>query len=316
MDSTPPDASARPSGDVERHWLTVRGRRLHVQTLGSGPPLVLLHGGGADSALVSWGAVADLLAPHHRIVLPDWPGYGRSEPWADTLRSADLPDVVEAVREHFELERLDLVGVSLGGLASLSYALAMPERVRRAAVFGCGGLQDRAPYHAVAWAFLHLPVLGAALARAQWHTFAASRWLLRASMRSLLPTFAEVPDDLVRLVQEELAGRSDHTVFFRWQRDEIRWGGLRTDLSDRLGAIDVPVLMLHGTKDIAVPVRYARAAAARIPVCHYVEVSGGGHWLPREAPELASERLRAFFASAEPGSGTEQVRLAATRPSQ
>lgn len=242
-----------PTVATESRWLEVRGRRLHLHALGDGPPLVLLHGGGADASLISWGAISRLLADRFRLYLPDWPGYGLSEPWPDTLRSADLPDIVERIREGLHLERLDLAGVSLGGLATLSYALAHPDRLRRAAVFGCGGLQERAPYHALAWSVLHLPLLGPALARAQWGTLGRFPGLLRASLKSLLPTFTSVPDELVRLVRDELTSRSDPTVFFRWQRDEIHPRGLRTDLSDRLGEIAAPVLMLHGSKDIAGP---------------------------------------------------------------
>lgn len=294
---------------TENHWLDVRGRRLHVHAVGDGPPLVLLHGGGADASLVSWGKIADLLADRHRLYLPDWPGYGRSEPWTDTLRSADLPDVVERVREHLQLERLDLVGVSLGGLAALSYALAHPDRLHRVAVFGCGGLQDRAPYHGVARFALNLPLVGSALARAQWRTLGRFPGLLRASLKTLLPTFATVPDELVRMVQAELAARTDPTVFYRWQRDELGPGGLKTDLVDRLGEIAAPVLMLHGTKDIAVPVRYAREAAQRLPLCRYVELTGGGHWLPREAPELAAAELARFFTAADPAPASQRVTL-------
>ena len=46
--------------------------------------------------------------------------------------------------------------------------------------------------------------------------------------------------------------------------------------------------MLHGTKDLSVPVGYARNAAELLPYCRYVEFAGGGHWLPREAPAPAA----------------------------
>ncbi len=64
-----------------------------------------------------------------------------------------------------------------------------------------------------------------------------------------VPTFTEVPDELVRLVQAELAGRSDHTVFFRWQRDEMRPRGFSTNLSDRLG--DIAAAVAPGREQVA-----------------------------------------------------------------
>lgn len=118
-----------------------------------------------------------------------------------------------------------------------------------------------------------------------------------------------MPDDLVRMVQDGLNARTDPTVFYRWQRDELGPRGLKTDLVDRLGEITAPVFMLHGTKDLAVPVTYAREGAQLLPNFRYVEFTGGGHWLPREAPELAAERLTAFFSAADPAPGHQRVVL-------
>lgn len=292
-------------------WLDSAARRLHVNTLGAetAPPLVLLHGGGADSSLLSWGALIEPLSARFRLYLPDWPGYGRSEPRDGTLRSEDLPLIVENLRDHLQIDRLDMVGISMGGLASVAYALEYPDRVGRIAVFGCGGLQNKAPYHGLAWLFLHLPVLAEPLARWQWRVFSRRPKLLRNSLRALLPSFREIPSELVEMVQAELAARTDDLVFFRWQRDEIRLGGLKTDMSSRLGEIHAPVLMLHGTKDLAVPVRHARSAAGRLPRCRYVEFTGGGHWLPREAPQPAAERLVPFFLGELPTEGHEELPL-------
>lgn len=275
--------------------LLVQGRRLVVHTAGSGTPLLLLHGGGADSALLSWGAIAPELAQSYRVILPNWPGYGGSEPRGDTLRSEDLPDIVEELRRWIGVERIRLVGISLGGLASVGYALKYPHRAERVAVFGCGGVQDRAPYHAIAWVFLHLPLLGRAMAVAQWSSFAKNQKLLTKSLKSLFPTTEAVPAELPGLVAQELQSRSDQSVFFKWQRDEIRLGGLKTNFTDRLPDLACPVLMIHGTKDIAVPVKYARRAASLIHDVSYHEIDGAGHWIPREMPETAAELLRGFF---------------------
>ncbi|MEM9456357.1 MAG: alpha/beta hydrolase [Myxococcota bacterium] len=262
---------------------------------GTGEPVMLLHGGGADSALVSWGATAEALAADFRVYLPDWPGYGQSEPWDRTLRSEDLPAIVEQIRQTLEIDRLTLVGISMGGLASIAYALGYPDNVDRIVVFGSGGVQDWAPYHFIAWPLLHLPWLGRWMAQWQWKCLARYPALLRRSLRSLLPTHETVPEALVDLIAAELRNREDHTVFFRWQRDEVRLRGLRANFTSRLAELRAPTLVVHGTRDIAAPVRYARRAARLIPNARYEEIEGGGHWLPREFPERSGQLVREFL---------------------
>lgn len=51
---------------------------------GDGPPVVLLHGGGIDEALLSWRHALPALATDRRVVAPDWPGYGESDPPTET----------------------------------------------------------------------------------------------------------------------------------------------------------------------------------------------------------------------------------------
>lgn len=64
--------------DSQALWIDVDGMRLHCLTAGaSGSPVILLHGGGLDSAALSWGEVMGPLSAHHRIFAPDLPGYGQ-----------------------------------------------------------------------------------------------------------------------------------------------------------------------------------------------------------------------------------------------
>ncbi|MFW5689878.1 MAG: alpha/beta fold hydrolase [Spirochaetota bacterium] len=72
--------------------------------------------------------------------------------------------------------------------------------------------------------------------------------------------------------------------------------GLRTNFTPRLGELSMPVKILHGDKDIAVPVRYARRAAQLIPGAVYREFAGCGHWLPRERPDDVVSEVVAFVA--------------------
>jgi pimeloyl-ACP methyl ester carboxylesterase len=61
-------------------WLEVDGLRIHCFEAGeSGSPIMLLYGGGVDSAHLSWGRVIGPLSDHHRVFAPDFPGYGQSD---------------------------------------------------------------------------------------------------------------------------------------------------------------------------------------------------------------------------------------------
>jgi pimeloyl-ACP methyl ester carboxylesterase len=105
----------------------------HVQVCGpsDGPPLVLLHGGGATSTV--WFAAVDELAHRHRVYAPDLIGdAGRSVHDGRRLRrAADVTDWLDTVLDGLGLPRTALAGHSYGGWLALRYALSAPQRVDR-----------------------------------------------------------------------------------------------------------------------------------------------------------------------------------------
>jgi pimeloyl-ACP methyl ester carboxylesterase len=101
---------------------------------GRGTPVVLLHSGGLSSR--QWGRLADELGASHRVIVPDFLGYGRSSPWPrdrefhfrlDVRAIASLVDSLS--------EPVHLVGHSYGGFVALLVALERPRRVRSLALF-------------------------------------------------------------------------------------------------------------------------------------------------------------------------------------
>jgi len=103
---------------------------LHVESVGSGPPLVLLHGWAMHSGL--WGPLVPRLAKRYRVHAVDLPGHGRSSPAA----SFTLDGAVAAVSAAMAGERLPLavLGWSLGGLVAMRWARVEPAKVRRLAL--------------------------------------------------------------------------------------------------------------------------------------------------------------------------------------
>ena len=105
-----------------RH-VQIHGRSLRVFEAGDGDPVILLHGGGADSSILSWGDVFDPLSRHVHLYALDWPGYGRSEPIEGVLTGERLVDTLVALIDHLGIARVNLAGISMGGEAALGYAL-------------------------------------------------------------------------------------------------------------------------------------------------------------------------------------------------
>lgn len=98
--------------------------KLHVDIVGSGPDLVLLHGWGLNSAC--WQSIVPLLAVHYRLHLVDLPGFGFSHECYSASQS--LPDITAALAEVAP-ENAVWLGWSLGGLCASHFALQYPQRV-------------------------------------------------------------------------------------------------------------------------------------------------------------------------------------------
>jgi pimeloyl-ACP methyl ester carboxylesterase len=111
------------------------GARLYYAQFGAGTPVLLLHGGLANSNY--WGhLVRDLVAAHHAVTVIDSRGHGRSSRSAKPFRYGLLADDVLAVLDALKLQKVDLVGWSDGGIVGLDLAIRHPARLRRLAIYG------------------------------------------------------------------------------------------------------------------------------------------------------------------------------------
>ena len=103
------------------------GRRLRVARLGSGPPLVLLH--GYPDNLQIWSELAPRLADRFTVIAPDWPGMGYSEAWPGGATPFHMADRLLALLDAWGLDRVSLAGLDMGGQPALCFAARHPERV-------------------------------------------------------------------------------------------------------------------------------------------------------------------------------------------
>lgn len=281
---------------IHAAWLRLKSLSLRYHHAGeSGPPVILLHGGGLDSALLSWRAALPALAPHFRVFTLDWPGYGESElpnqPYTLDDYAALLLDFMQAL----ELPTATLAGISLGGGIALTFALAHPERLDRLVLVDSYCLAERMAYHRLSYWYVKYFA---------WFTPVSMRWISRShwlTRQSLAAIFADPAAITPELVEEVFtASQLAHAgqAWADFQRLELLPNRLRTVHMARLGEITVPTLLIHGAKDSLVPLAAARAAAQRLPHARLEVIPNCGHWPQREAPEAFNRVILDYLTGA------------------
>lgn len=281
---------------LQEATLSLDGLELHYYVAGEpdAPALVLLHGGGTDSAMLSWKLVHPLVAQTHRVYLPDWPGYGGSPPLPGGSTHAALLSCLEALVDAWGFDRASLVGVSMGGGLALGFTLEHPERLDRLVLVDSYALQETAPAHKLSYLYIRLPFL----VRLTWALTRASRALARQALKSIFFDPNLITPELVDEVFAAVRSPGVGQAFYSFQRSELHWGGLRTCYLDRLGELRLPTLLVHGNNDTLVPLKYARRAANLIPGARLHIIPSCGHWPQREKPEEFNQALGEFLNAA------------------
>ncbi|MDQ2717496.1 MAG: alpha/beta hydrolase, partial [Chloroflexota bacterium] len=228
-------------------WLDVDGMRLHCLTGGeSGTPVVLLHGAGIDSAALSWGEVIKPLAAHHRVFAPDLPGYGLSDRPDTRYTLAFYADVVQHLLDELHLDKVSLVGLSMGGAIALALTLAAPARVEKLILVDTYGIQDKVAAHRLSYLYVQLPFFNGLTYWLMGKSRALVRWSLLASLIYNPDRLsAELIERIYQAVREPGAGKA----FSSLQRSDVQWSGLRSNFIARLHEITVPTLFVHGAED-------------------------------------------------------------------
>lgn len=264
--------------------------------------VLLLHGGGADSADLSWGGTGPQLAAHgHRVLAPDHPGFGRSPRPARPVTQERLVAYVGALVDALRLDHYVIGGLSLGGSLAIGHLLDRPGAARGALLLGAYGLMPRLTdgfWSGATQASTHLLVRSGLLG-ALTRRYARSRALLERGLGELVRDPAARTPELIDAVIEEAQHGTGITTFAQWQRDQVGWCRLRTDYRSRLGGIGTPTLFIHGTHDTGVPLSRATDAAVLMPRARVLPVDGAGHWVQRDRPDIVIPAMIDFLRSVD-----------------
>lgn len=283
---------------LELSWGSVSYLEWDAADRPTAPDVLLLHGGGLDSAWLSWGVLGSALSEAgYRVIAPDHPGYGQSPPSPWIATQARLVSYVDEIVDALSLGDYVVGGLSLGGGMTIGHMLSRPEGVKGAILVGSYGLMDHqfqgllsVPAHIATWVMLRTGMLSVVM-----RAYGKNRKMMESSVRNIIRNPTSRTPELLDAIMAEAEHGSGFATFSEWQRDQFLWNRLRTNYTNLLDSVNVPVLIVHGDQDNGVPVTHARTAAQRIPDARLLVVSDAGHWVQRDRPETVSSAVLEFL---------------------
>jgi esterase len=252
---------------------------LAATELGSGPPLLILHGLFGSGR--NWAAIAKALAETHRVLLVDLRNHGAS-PWADAMSYPEMAADVLAFIRGKQLGSVALMGHSMGGKAAMLAALAEPARIARLVVV------DVAPVPREPALLPYVQAMGAIDL-----TRVTRRTEVDPQLAAAVPSPAERAFLLQNLVIED--GKASWRINLPvLERDMPDIAGFPEDLP--AASYPAPALFVAGAKSDYIRPQDEPAIRRLFPEAEIVRIPGAGHWVHAEAPEAFVAAVKPFLA--------------------
>jgi len=254
------------------------GCTLHYEEYGHGAPVLLVHGLG--SSTLDWEMQVPALAAHYRVILMDMRGHGRSDKPRQRYSIAGYSADVLALIEHLKLDRVHLVGISMGGMIGFQLAVDQPQALSSLCVVNSmPEVKVRKPGDYLQW---------------------ASRWILgrllglrnigRILGRVLFPKPGQA--DLRRKITERWA-TNDKRAYLASFDAIVGWG-----VQERLARITCPTLIVSADHDYT-PVAMKESYVKLIPDARLVVIADSRHATPLDQPQVFNQTLLEFLNAVE-----------------
>lgn len=277
--------------------VSLGARTIWLAEFGSGPAVLMLHGGGPGaSGLSNYSRNVEALARHFRVLVPDMPGYGRSSKDINPANPfGDIASAMVGLLDALDIPSAHVVGNSLGGAVALRLALDHPERVGRLVLMGPGGIGVAQGKPTPGLLRLLTYYAGDGPTYEKLSTFIAQDLVYDASSigEEMLRERFESSIDPAVVANPPLRLPQDPEVFKRM--DFL--------LDPRLPSFDHPTLILWGLEDRVNPCAAASALQAKLPAADLFVFSRTGHWVQWERAAEFNATVAAFLGTGEPVSG-------------
>jgi len=259
--------------------LLENGKRLRVARLGTGSPLVLLH--GYPETLQIWSRLAPLLAKQHEIIAFDWPGMGYSDAWPGGTTPEHMANRLGSILDEWRIAKPTIIAMDMGAQPALAFAAEHPDRVERLVVMNSLVFGDEK----TSWEIALLRKFG-------FNRFAL-RHLAGVVFRRAESTF------LPRGVRLDSELRNDFRTAFA--RPRVRqfiskmcagFQGTLDQLPSAYEKIVCPTLIVWAEHDKHFPLIQAERLHKSISRSQLEVISDATHWMVLHRAEELAERIR------------------------
>src|SRR6201985_1021624 len=286
------------------HFRTIHGYKRAYRIAGSGPAILLIHGIGDNST--TWNTVQAKLAQRVTVIAPDLLGHGRSDKPRADYSVAAYANGMRDLLSVLDIDRVTIVGHSLGGGVAMPFAYQLPQLVERLILVAAGGVTKDVN---VVFRLASLPMGSEAMALLRLPLMLPAVQIAGQIVGKAIGTqgFGNDLSNVLRIL-EELPGPTASAAFSRTLRAVVDWRGQIVTMLDRCYLTEaIPVQIIWGTKDVVVPFRHARMAHAAMPGSRLEIFEGSGHFPFHEDPARFVELVETFIDSTEPATHDHDV---------
>jgi pimeloyl-ACP methyl ester carboxylesterase len=304
---SPSKANLRPVRDLEAtlQFKTIHGYRRAYRIAGDGPAILLIHGIGDNSA--TWEQVQTKLAQRFTVIAPDLLGHGKSDKPRADYSVAAYANGMRDLLSVLGIDRVTIIGHSLGGGVTMQFAYQYPQLVDRLVLVGTGGVTKDVHF---LLRLAALPMGSEALTLLRMPGALPVLQILGRVLGTLVGStkFGRDLPDALRILAE-LPEPTASSAFSRTLRAVVDWRGQVMTMLDRCYLTEsVPVQLVWGEDDSVIPVEHARMAHAAMPGSRLEVFERAGHFPFHDDPDRFVEVVEQFIDSTEP-SVYDQERL-------
>jgi pimeloyl-ACP methyl ester carboxylesterase len=273
--------------EIEEVFVETNGIKLHTILIGTGEPLILLH--GFPEFWYCWSKVIPFLKDHFKLIIPDMRGYNLSEKpeGVENYKIEILIDDVKGLSEQLELGKFYLAGHDWGGAVAWIFAEKYPQMLKKLIILN-------APHHKI---FSQKLRTDKEQQKASFYIF---EFYKPNGERFIIENNYE---QLRKFVFTSNFDESDREKYLEaWSQPRAIEGGVNyyranRSLKEWKGVIEVPTLVLWGMKDKALMPQLLDGLSNYVKDLRIERNEESSHWITHDAPEFVASKIQEFIQS-------------------